>query len=286
MDRETVGKVFPLPMPLNLVLVRHGESEGNIIQKQAKKGDSRLQSSDYLKTHSSKWRLTARGVRQAQSAGVWIRGHLLREHLLHQDPFSFGRHYVSTYVRAYETAARLGLPNAQWLKDHRLHERDWGLMDAATAEENSTRFKEVLTRQSRDGFGWTPLNGESKDSMILRIRDFLDTLHRECGDMNVIIVSHGEIMWTFRFALERMTPEQFEGLEGSDDPLDHIHNGQVIQYSRVDPRTGEIAPVYEWMRSICPWDISKSPNEWGRISRPRFTNEDLQREADQYRRFL
>jgi hypothetical protein len=45
-------------MPANLVLVRHGESEGNIATALSKKGDNSMFTEAFLNRHSSTWRLT------------------------------------------------------------------------------------------------------------------------------------------------------------------------------------------------------------------------------------
>lgn len=35
-----------------------------------------------------------------------------------------------------------------------------------------------------------------------------------------------------------------------------------------------------WVRSVCPWNESRSRNEWVEIERGQYTNEDLLREAE------
>lgn len=62
-----------MTMPLNLVLVRHGESEGNVAMHFSKRGDHTLFSQEFMNRHSSTWRLTDTGIAQAELAGFWIR---------------------------------------------------------------------------------------------------------------------------------------------------------------------------------------------------------------------
>jgi hypothetical protein len=52
-----------MTMPMDLVLVRHGESEGNVVYGLARQGDHALFTPEFLSRHSSRWRLTRLGVR-------------------------------------------------------------------------------------------------------------------------------------------------------------------------------------------------------------------------------
>src|SRR5438874_4087686 len=65
-----------MTMPLDLVLVRHGESEGNVAFASSRLGDHSHFTPEFLARHSSKWRLTDKGREQAHAAGEWLRGHL------------------------------------------------------------------------------------------------------------------------------------------------------------------------------------------------------------------
>lgn len=48
---------------------------------------------------------------------------------------------------------------------------------------------------------------------------------------------------------------------------ERIHNCQVITYSRRCPSSGELHADFRFMRSVCPWDLSLSRNEWHPIDR-------------------
>src|SRR5437588_11845816 len=109
-----------MTMPLDLVFVRHGESEGNVAFGHSHRGDVSHFTPGFLARHSSRWRLTERGVVQARTAGEWLRSHV---------GAAFDRHYVSDYLRALETAAHLALPDALWYREFYLRERDWGIFD-------------------------------------------------------------------------------------------------------------------------------------------------------------
>jgi NAD+ kinase len=256
---------------MDLVLVRHGESEGNRANKLSRRGDDSIFTEEFLQRHSSTWCLTRRGRRQARKAGEWIQTNL---------GCRFDRYYASEYLRAMETAALLDLPDAQWYLEYYLRERDFGAIDVMTDQARRERFGAELNRRAADGLYWIPPNGESLAQVSLRVDRVLHTLHRECSDKRVIIVSHGEIMWLFRLRLERITQRRFKALLFSSDPHDRIHNCQILHYTRFDPENGQLMPKMHWMRSICPDDLSLSHNEWETIARPSFSNKALLTEVD------
>jgi len=119
-------------LPLNLVIVRHGESEGNIANRRSRKGDNSDFTPEFLNRHSTKLRLTDKGKVQAKMAGDWLKSQGLDR---------FDGYYVSEYTRAVETAALLDLPDADWNMDFQLRERDHGQVDMlAVGEGRDTYF--------------------------------------------------------------------------------------------------------------------------------------------------
>lgn len=257
-----------MPLPVNLVLVRHGRSAGNEANALSRKGDNSAFDDKFLDTHSQYWDLTEKGVRQAVQAGRWIHDYL-------RDGF-FNRFYVSPYTRALKTAGLLLIPDAQWSCKVSLRERDRGEIDVIPDDVLKARYADVLQRKKRSAFFWRPPEGESLADVEQRIRQFLNTLEREASTQNVVIVCHGEVMWMFRFVLESMSLERFIELDESDNELDHIHNCQIIHYTR-EGIGGElrVSPSYKYMRSICPWDKTKSTNEWQEIVRKKLSNADI-----------
>ena len=51
-----------MPMPEDLYLVRHGESEGNLVNRRSRAGDDSLFTPEHVRRHSSEWHLTDRGI--------------------------------------------------------------------------------------------------------------------------------------------------------------------------------------------------------------------------------
>lgn len=156
-------------------------------------------------------------------------------------------------------------------------------------EERKRRFGEDLALWKRDGFYGAPPGWNSESMAQLYVRAYkipMDTLHRECANMNVIMVLHGEVMWTFRVGLERMALECYQELDESRHSFDRLHNCQILHYTRQNPSTGEISPHLDWMRSLCPWDLLLSHNSWKEIHRPSYTNDDLLAIAEQTPRLV
>jgi NAD+ kinase len=255
-----------MTMPMDLVLVRHGESEGNVAFRKANDGDHSRFTEAFLSRHSSRWRLTRRGVEQACAAGVWLRANVAE---------TFDRYYVSEYLRAMETAGHLGFDVTQWYTEFFLRERDWGVFDVMSHEDRRQRYSDDLARRKLDAFFWTPPGGESMATVCLRIDRVLNTLHRECAGQRVLMVCHGEVMWAFRVRLERMTQERYHELDRSRDNKVKLHNTHILHYTRRNPATGEVAPFLNWMRSVCPWDLTLSENTWQPIERVKYDSADL-----------
>ncbi|MFC1639100.1 histidine phosphatase family protein [Patescibacteria group bacterium] len=268
-----------MTMPIDLVWVRHGQSDLNVANKLSRRGDDSMFTEEFVKKHSSLAPLTdPLGRSQAVAASEWLKA----DEWLRRGGTNvlFDRCYASEYVRAMQTAALLDLPGAQWYLEYHLRERDWGELDIMTDAERRKRFGEKLDEQKRHPLLWTPPGGTSMADTSLRIDRMFNTLGRECGDKRVIIVSHGEVMWLARIRIERLTERRFRELKTSGNPHDKIHNCQILHYTRRDPETGKLLPHLRWMRSICPTDLTRSSNEWQRIMRPSFSNEELLAEAD------
>ena len=84
---------------LDLILVRHGESEEILARQLSLSHGSFIIRSEFLKHHSSLWRLTDKGRAQSRAAGSWIKQNF--------DINSFNRPLQVEYIRAMETAALL-----------------------------------------------------------------------------------------------------------------------------------------------------------------------------------
>lgn len=266
-------------LPLHIVLVRHGQSEGNVAIAHSKDGDDSDFTPEFMNRHSTSLRLTEKGKQQVEATARWLRESGLTK---------FDRYYVSEYIRAVETAVHLGLPGASWRIDSQLRELDHGLVDILPDAEKKKQYGEVLRlRSAQLFFGRWPA-GESIADVCDRLRNnIVSTLHRECEGKRVIIVSHGDIMRCFRVIFERISAHEYHLLDQRDPREFKIGNGQVIHYTRENPeKPGDVRPYLTWVRSVNPYDPAYAGHGWKEIIRKKYSNEELQRLTSEFPRMI
>ncbi|MFZ2202350.1 MAG: histidine phosphatase family protein [Microgenomates group bacterium] len=254
--------------PLELVFVRHGESEGNVAVKAAKKGDASYFTPEFRKRHSSTWDLTTKGIKQAKAAGKWIRENI--------NGGIFAGYYASTYRRAKRTAGYLNLPGAKWnLRDY-IREHDWGNLDVMTDKERHAKYPDIMEQREINPYYFSAPGGESLADVLIRARvGILATLYRRLSGKRGIVVTHGNMIWPIRIIMEGLLPEEYLALKKKKDLKDKINNCQILHYSRIDPKTGDIAEKFSWMRSVCPWNLHPKRDAWRPISHKKCTNQEL-----------
>ncbi len=250
-----------ITQPMNIVLVRHGQSEANVVQHAEKHGREHESSAEVYARHDFEHPLTAKGVLQAKAA---------REVLLANGlaPESFDEWYASPFRRTVETAAYIGNGLIDWLPEIRLRERDWGMYGATPLAERLERFADTERRREISSYYTRYDGGENIPDVVGRVRDWLQTLNREKTNKNVLAVTHGELMWTARYVLEGMAPEQWSDMD--KDAALRIGNCCILWYSRQNPEDPtDISPTITggWRRMIDPFEPEKSPygGEWQRI---------------------
>lgn len=260
-----------MAMPNDLVFVRHGQSEANVVHGIGKAGGSHER--EHLIDDRPDWqqRLSLKGIEQAKAAKQWIDEHL-------GGVASFDGRYVSPFLRTRETAAYIGGEEADgWTIDDRVVERSWGVYGTVPRAEQRSQFP--LTEKLRHSTPWYVRfdGGESMPDVYGRFRDFQGTLHREQEGRRVIVVSHGDFMNVVRYGAERMLPEQWEAIDR--DPRYTIRNCSVLHYTRVNPLDEtDIREKITWRRMVYPDALQESPDngEWVEIpARQRFTGAEL-----------
>jgi broad specificity phosphatase PhoE len=178
--------------PRRIVLIRHGESQGNV--------DDAI----YERVPDHALALTAAGQRQVREAGERVRELFGKERV---------QAFVSPYRRAHQTFHGLGLdPDRTRAKEEpRLREQDWGnYQDAEDVQRQ---------RKARDAYGhffYRFAQGESGADVYDRVGAFLETLYRafDAPDFppNVLLVTHGLTMRLFCMRWFHWTVDEFECL--------------------------------------------------------------------------
>lgn len=265
-----------MTLPETFTLVRHGQSEANVIQQQRKDKaldalpDSLLHA--LLERHDSTMRLTHLGVEQAEAAGRWLKN----------SGVPFDRFYVSPHARTRETAGTLHM-GGEWRVEDRFRERDWGEIQSWMSPSESSALMKKLSE-----WYWKPQGGESMATGVrLRVESLMNSLYRKQGSRHVLAVSHGEFIRTAQFVIERMTPDAWTAMD--DDPAYKVQNTMIIQYTRVNPEDStDVSRTFRWRRGICPWDenLSWDNGQWRNIGIKKYSDEDLLKSVEPYEKLF
>jgi len=268
----------PPPRPRRIVLVRHGESEGNVDE------------AAYTRVPDPRIGLTAKGRRDAELCGRRLR-----------DLFSSGSDddwkvyfYVSPYRRALETLRGI----AHSLEPHRIagvreepriREQDFG-----NFQDRDRMRVEKETRLRYGRFFYRFPNGESAADVYDRITGFRETLRADIDigrfqppgeqspNMNVVLVSHGLTLRVFLMRWYKWTVRQFESLENLDNGGALVmQTGQGGRYSllvhhtadelRAFGLTDEMLEDQMWQKTAKPGELNYTFMTNGQSFFDRFT---------------
>lgn len=254
-------------MPKNLVMFRHGESEGNVAQRMEKLGLESDIAPEVYKRHDWEHPLSQDGIGQAIVAGEYGAQEFgdFTEY--------FDRRYVSPFIRTRQTAAYIGGMACDWIIDNRLIERNWGVYGATPLSQRAELFPQTDIHRDQSTLYAQYDNGESIGYQALyRVRDWLGTLHRDANRKNVAAVTHGEFMWTARFVIENLLPEEWEKLE--KDKSQKMRNCAMLHYTRINPMQPGSPPEarLRWRRIVYPDKPEESPygGEWQEFEGKRY----------------
>ena len=180
--------------PKRIILIRHGESEGNADRKQ------------YEKTPDFALNLTNKGIKQAQKAGLEIKN------IIGSEKISV---YISPFFRTRQTfeaiKENIGENIVRAIEDPRIREQDWGHL--RHPDEN----KEIIDeRDNYSTFYFRIPDGESGADVYDRVSTFLETLHRDFRKPdfpdNALIVTHGMTLRLFLMKWFHWRVEEFENV--------------------------------------------------------------------------
>ncbi|GAB2852317.1 histidine phosphatase family protein [Actinocorallia aurea] len=208
---------------MELTLIRHGQSTGNVAREEAiHAGADTLAVAE----RDSDIPLSPLGARQAAAAGRHLRG-LPPPDLVLSSP----------YLRALETVrialAAAGLPPDVRV-DERLRDRDLGVFEGLTPSGIRLGFPEEHARQARIGkFYYRPPGGESWTDVALRLRSLLAGLP---ADGRVLIATHDAVIVLFRYIIEGLTEAEVMEIEKetiANASISHWREGHLVAYNDV-----------------------------------------------------
>jgi probable phosphoglycerate mutase len=215
-----------------LLLVRHGESIGNVAREEAESSGAL---SIAMPMRDADVPLSELGVQQARAVGRWLAESPERL------PTAV---WTSPYLRARQTArTALGeLATAPPLRqDERIRDRELGVLDLLTKNGVITGFPAEAQRRSWLGkFYYRPPGGESWADLVLRIRSFLADLDRGPGQGRQLIVSHDAVILLFRYVLEQLDEDAVFEIARSGS----VSNASVSLLVRQDGDPGWRTAVY------------------------------------------
>jgi broad specificity phosphatase PhoE len=262
-----------LGMPQDLYIVRHGQSTGNLARKKYVETNDESVFLEIFAKHESKYELTSLGIEQAKLTGSWF---------LNNGLSFFDRMLVSSNDRALQTASYLGLPEAAWMIDSNLREREDGLFNIIPPTKRDSDYADQQKFHDTEPFLFRPPQGENMADVCQRIKIVLDTLARECSGKRVIIVCHGHVIRAFRIILERMSLQKSNEFLLTQEDWGKIPNCSILHYTRKNPFIPEnlgnnltLSNHFDWFRMIRPAGGGKLEDNFSEIKRKKYTNEEL-----------
>lgn len=186
--------------PAELVLVRHGQSVGNLADEKAYAAKApRLE----LELRDADVPLSDTGRRQAEALGRYLA----------KLPDGEAPEVIvaSPYRRASQTA-EVALDTwggeVDLLIDERLRERDLGVFDGMTRFGIREEYADEAKRRDLIGkFYYVPPSGESWCDVCLRIRTLIRDLEGWEG-RRLWLFSHQAVIMSFRYVLENLTEQE------------------------------------------------------------------------------
>ncbi|KAK3020224.1 hypothetical protein RJ639_046856 [Escallonia herrerae] len=253
------------PRPRRIILVRHGQSEGNVDE------------SVYTRVADPKIGVTDKGVVEAEECGKRIRKMIEKDGAADWKVYF----YVSPYRRTLETVRNLAKAFersriAGWREEPRLREQDFGNFQ----DREQMRIQKAV-RSLYGRFFYRFPNGESAADVYDRITGFRETLRSDIDigrfqppgeqspNMNVVIVSHGLTLRVFLMRWYKWTVEQFEGLHNmGNGNMIVMEKGYGGRYSLLMHHTAEE------LREFGLTDEMLSDQEWQKMAKPGELNYD------------
>ena len=161
--------------PNSIVLVRHGESEGNVVS---------AEDISFADKANHRFSLTEKGREQARRAGEVLR----------KDGRVFDAYFVSTFLRTQQTMS-LMFPNVTPIIDSRLNELWRGIWHTMSPVQVEEFYPEEKAIKARDGwFHYMPPAGQACQDVELMIHSLLLYFSLFYSGKNILIAGHGNWM--------------------------------------------------------------------------------------------
>ena len=218
---------------MRLILLRHGESIGNVDE------------SAFCRIPDHSMTLTPLGEDQARAAGGALRD------VVGSGPVDV---FVSPYRRTWQTFALLGLEDqtGRVREEPRLREQDWGNL-----QQQADQVRQRLERDAFGHFFYRLDSGESGADVYDRVTGFLTGLTAPDAvndpDRTVLLITHGLTMRLACMALMGWTVAQFEALSNPPNGDFRILSQGVDRAGAVGGGLLGLGPTWELDRPFDTW---------------------------------
>jgi 2,3-bisphosphoglycerate-dependent phosphoglycerate mutase len=181
-------------MERSMVLVRHGQSEGNLLN---------------IFTGWTDVGLSEQGLVEASSVGLRLK----------EIGVSFDVIFTSALRRASDTAAiilnTIGQAEVETIRDKALNERNYGELTGLNKDEARARWGDAQVQTWRRSYDIPPPAGESLKDTAARVLPFYLThiLPRVMRCERTLVVAHGNSLRALVMVLDNHTPETIPTVE-------------------------------------------------------------------------
>ena len=186
--------------PIDLIIVRHGQSVGNVAAESAER--AKLERID-VPVRDPDIELSELGHEQAAAVGAWLSrlDESERPDIAWTSPYRRARQTLQTALDGAGLEVDIRV-------DERLRDRDMGITDMLTAAGIREKYPEEVERRNWIGkFYYRPPGGESWADVTQRVRGVLTDIRHLVGEGTVLITAHDVVNLLFCYVAEGLDEE-------------------------------------------------------------------------------
>ena len=194
----------------NILLIRHGQSEGNKLN---------------LFTGFKDIELSEQGIEEAKKAGQNFKNLDIKFNIV----------FTSELKRAQETAKIILQNLDQWdflnnegkiISNINLNERDYGDLTGLNKKETAEKFGEEQVHKWRRGYSDQPPNGESLEDVVRRVTKYFEEVIKPAiqsnENDNILIAAHGNSLRALLIVMNIYEPNNINSVELSTGVPIHV----------------------------------------------------------------
>ena len=184
-----------------LILVRHGQSEWNLLN---------------LFTGWKNPDLTEKGVSEARAAGQLIKSKGYKPDLYYTSALKRAQHTLDLILE------EMGIVNLVISRNQALNERDYGDLSGLNKDDARKKWGEEQVHQWRRSYDVPPPGGESLKDTADRVLPYYEAeiAPHAAEGKTILVAAHGNSLRALVMKLEKLTPEEILAREiGTGEPI-------------------------------------------------------------------